>query len=330
MCHIHTLFSDLVSWMKGLPANVNKASDVLVVRAAPSWRPYSSDKWGQEGAGETLPPDLLRGQANRKLEADASPWITRNVATKTESLDQGGQSPSARIGQELGRSSSQFQSSSGIVALDYQESWWCHNMVMLSALLALCEGNPSVTGGCSSQRASDKELSCYPWCLPNKLLNKQSNCHLKSITLMWHYHNECSQTNLVQFWYHGWQYMRSYIVRKEVIRSSFPMIGSSYKEDIFMLTWFLASDTSPWIIRNAVTKIRSATVKRTLVSLEVCPNVPKLGWNWSSAGNLAEIDNLLLPFGFLGPQTIIFIGARVLRMSPIIDILFVRLYDHVF
>ena len=34
------------------------------------------------------------------------------------------------------------------------EPWWPHDIVTLSALMALCEGNP-VTSGLSSQRASN-------------------------------------------------------------------------------------------------------------------------------------------------------------------------------
>ena len=39
--------------------------------------------------------------------------------------------------------------------------WWHHDMVMLSSLLALCEGNPPVTGGFPSQRANNAELCCF-------------------------------------------------------------------------------------------------------------------------------------------------------------------------
>ena len=51
-----------------------------------------------------------------------------------------------------------------------------HDMEMLSALLALCEGNPPVTGGFPSQRASNVKLHVlFPVSL-TKLLNKQSSC----------------------------------------------------------------------------------------------------------------------------------------------------------
>ena len=40
-------------------------------------------------------------------------------------------------------------------------SWWCHQTETLSVLLVLCEGNPPVTGGFSSQRASSAVLRCF-------------------------------------------------------------------------------------------------------------------------------------------------------------------------
>ena len=44
------------------------------------------------------------------------------------------------------------------------KSWWCHGMEMLSVLLALCEGNPLVTGGFPSQRASNAQLWSFLFC----------------------------------------------------------------------------------------------------------------------------------------------------------------------
>ena len=40
-------------------------------------------------------------------------------------------------------------------------TWWCRHMEMLSTLLALCDGNPPVTGGFPSQRTSNVELCCF-------------------------------------------------------------------------------------------------------------------------------------------------------------------------
>ena len=44
-------------------------------------------------------------------------------------------------------------------------SWWCYGMELLSLLLALCEGNPLVTGRFPSQRASNVEFWCFLCCL---------------------------------------------------------------------------------------------------------------------------------------------------------------------
>ena len=51
--------------------------------------------------------------------------------------------------------------------------WWCHNIKMLSTLLALCEGNPPVTGGFPSQRTSNEGIDIFFTVSQNKLLNKQ-------------------------------------------------------------------------------------------------------------------------------------------------------------
>ena len=47
---------------------------------------------------------------------------------------------------------------------DNLESWWSYDMEMLSTLLALCEGNPPVTSGFPSQRASNEKLWCFICC----------------------------------------------------------------------------------------------------------------------------------------------------------------------
>ena len=40
----------------------------------------------------------------------------------------------------------------------HNATWRCHDMKSFSSLLALCEGNPPVTGGFPSQRASNTQL----------------------------------------------------------------------------------------------------------------------------------------------------------------------------
>ena len=42
-------------------------------------------------------------------------------------------------------------------------SWWCYDMGILSALLALCEGNLPFAGRFPPQRASHVELWCFLW-----------------------------------------------------------------------------------------------------------------------------------------------------------------------
>ena len=50
----------------------------------------------------------------------------------------------------------------GTIALGFQVmfAWGRHHVKMLSALLTLCEGNPPVSGGFSSERVSNVELKC--------------------------------------------------------------------------------------------------------------------------------------------------------------------------
>ena len=50
-----------------------------------------------------------------------------------------------------------------VIAICDLVPWWYHAMETLSTLLALCEGNPPVTGGFPSQRASNVDF----WCLLN-------------------------------------------------------------------------------------------------------------------------------------------------------------------
>ena len=61
-----------------------------------------------------------------------------------------------------------------IAAVMSGHTWWHHDMGTFSMLLAICEGNPPVTGGFPSQRASNKSVMFYLM-LP-KLLDKQSSC----------------------------------------------------------------------------------------------------------------------------------------------------------
>ena len=53
-------------------------------------------------------------------------------------------------------------------------SWWCHDMEKLSALMALCAGNSSIT----------VELSCLIYCIPEQAVNKPSAelCNINILT----------------------------------------------------------------------------------------------------------------------------------------------------
>ena len=53
---------------------------------------------------------------------------------------------------------------------------WRHQMETFSALLALCEGNPSVTGGFPSQRPVTRSFDVFFCARLNKRLSKQSRC----------------------------------------------------------------------------------------------------------------------------------------------------------
>ena len=61
---------------------------------------------------------------------------------------------------------------------------WRHRMETFSALLALCEGHPSVTGGFSSQRPVTRSFDVFLDLRVNKRLNKQSRCRWFE-TLLW-------------------------------------------------------------------------------------------------------------------------------------------------
>ena len=57
-----------------------------------------------------------------------------------------------------------------IITMTNQHTWsgWCHDMKMLSTLLAFSAGNPLVTGGFPSQRCNKAELWGVLWCQPEQ------------------------------------------------------------------------------------------------------------------------------------------------------------------
>ena len=59
-------------------------------------------------------------------------------------------------------------------------AWWRHHMATLSLLLTLCEGNPPVTGGFPSERASSTKLwFFYMYAWTNGWTNSGINCDFK-------------------------------------------------------------------------------------------------------------------------------------------------------
>ena len=56
------------------------------------------------------------------------------------------------------------------------QSWWHHQMETFSVLLALCEGNPPVTGGFLSQRPVMRSFDVFFDLSLNKRLSKQPRC----------------------------------------------------------------------------------------------------------------------------------------------------------
>ena len=51
-------------------------------------------------------------------------------------------------------------------------TWWRHQMETFSALLALREGNPPVTGGIPLTNASDADLWCFLWSVPEQTVGQ--------------------------------------------------------------------------------------------------------------------------------------------------------------
>ena len=80
----------------------------------------------------------------------------------------------------------------------YEISWWCHQMKTFSALLALCERNPPVTGGFPSPRPVTRNFDVFFGLRLNKRLSKQSRqrrFETPSLSL-WHHCNVLSEFNV--------------------------------------------------------------------------------------------------------------------------------------
>ena len=85
-------------------------------------------------------------------------------------------------------------------------SWWRHQMERVSALLAICAGNSSVTGEFPTQRPVTRNFDVFFDLHPNKRLSKQwwgwwfetQSCPL------WRHSNDGSQTCLGILWWRWW------------------------------------------------------------------------------------------------------------------------------
>ena len=77
-------------------------------------------------------------------------------------------------------------------------SWWRNQMEIFSALLALCEGNPSVTG----QRPVTRNLDIFFHLRLNKLLSKQSRhwCFETPSRSWWRHYNVLCDTCRIGSW----------------------------------------------------------------------------------------------------------------------------------
>ena len=80
-------------------------------------------------------------------------------------------------------------------------SWWNHQMETFSTLLALCEGNPPVSGWFPSQRPVTQSIDVFFPLHPNKRLSKQSRRRLLEILLrsLWCHCNASITSSLCHF-----------------------------------------------------------------------------------------------------------------------------------
>ena len=67
-----------------------------------------------------------------------------------------------------------WKANNGCVVLILMRSCWCHQIKAFSALLALCEGNPPVTGVFPSQRLVTRGFDIFFDLCLNKRLSKRS------------------------------------------------------------------------------------------------------------------------------------------------------------
>ena len=96
-------------------------------------------------------------------------------------------------------------------------SWWRHQMKKVSALLALCEGNPPVTGGFPSQKPDTRSFDVSYDLHQNKRLSKQS-------TRRW-FRRHGSHYDVIVMYFIGWyKIINWYLVDQCTVWESFEQI----------------------------------------------------------------------------------------------------------
>ena len=116
----------------------------------------------------------------------------------------------------------------------HQCPWWRHQMETFPALLALCEGNPPVTGRFPSQRPVTQSFNVFFDLHLNKQLNKQSRCRWfeTPLHLLWHHCNDMSMFSGQEM---VWEILpdsmqSSQLSRSIITMSNFSEVITSYVE----------------------------------------------------------------------------------------------------
>ena len=104
--------------------------------------------------------------------------------------------------------------------INIQMPWWRHEMETFSALLALCEGNPTVTGGFPSQRPVTLSFDIFFDLSLNKQLMKYSRRRWFETCSLWRHCNGkqwiCRSKGMLPLLYHQRQKVQWSFIYKEV------------------------------------------------------------------------------------------------------------------
>ena len=115
-------------------------------------------------------------------------------------------------------------------------SWW-HKMEMLSALLAICEGNPLLTSGLLSQRASNADLWCFLFRMPEQCVAQTVELLViwDAMMLIWH------PCNVIRCHVILWQ---DVLLDIEEVQGYLTYWGQDKMANIFQMTF---SNTFSWM-----------------------------------------------------------------------------------